>query len=382
MTPTLCNLGKVAAASLLLMATPVLCQSPTLGIGSPAPALQVKWIKGEPVSSFDNGKIYILEFWATWCGPCRAAMPHLSELARANSGKVVVVGVNVFERGSKDKAYESHYPAVKAFVDKMGNDMDYRVAMDLNDRPMAKQWMAAAGQEGIPASFVVKDGRILWVGHPGGLDKVLEEIKKGTYDLTGNAQKLKQDAEERRVSNQFLDKLEADLNAAMAAKDYKKALALLESGSPRLDPSSTFVYRFMKISTLLKFDVPKALAAAHEASEKESSVGAMLAVALLHSEEELPLEAYPWCQEQVENLVKKPGPPNPIAYHLIALCKAKKQDFSGAVASEEKALEIAKAALAAGEQKERVTAETVLEYQAALEKYKASVTPEIKPNAR
>src|SRR5262245_48165741 len=72
---------------------------PTLTIGDKAPALAIeKWVKGTPVESFQNGKVYVVEFWATWCSPCVAGMPHLTELQKKFKAK----GVTVIGCTSKD----------------------------------------------------------------------------------------------------------------------------------------------------------------------------------------------------------------------------------------------------------------------------------------
>ncbi|WP_197231712.1 TlpA family protein disulfide reductase [Novipirellula artificiosorum] len=65
-----------------------------LGIGDPSPSLHLaKWIKGEPVESTLSGKVHVVEFWATWCGPCRAGMPHISALQSEFSDEVAFIGV-------------------------------------------------------------------------------------------------------------------------------------------------------------------------------------------------------------------------------------------------------------------------------------------------
>src|SRR6476661_706165 len=71
-----------------------------LNLGDAAPPLVVsRWVKGEKFETFEPGKTYVVEFWATWCGPCRASIPHLTELARKyKDAGVRVVGVDVWEQ--------------------------------------------------------------------------------------------------------------------------------------------------------------------------------------------------------------------------------------------------------------------------------------------
>ncbi len=151
-------------------------ETPRLAVGDAAPEFKAsEWIKGAPVEALDPAKTHVVEFWATWCGPCVTAIPHVTELAR-RFPETVFIGMNVWEKGKRDK--------VARFVADMGDQMDYAVALDTDDGHMAEAWMAAAGQNGIPASFVVHEGRIAWMGHPmAGLGQVLEEIAAGTFDM-------------------------------------------------------------------------------------------------------------------------------------------------------------------------------------------------------
>ena len=163
---------------LLLLPLSTLLAAASLGaeLGDPAPALDIKeWIKGGPVDlAAGKGKtVHVVEFWATWCGPCRTSIPHLTELQKRFKDKgVVFIGV------SNEKS-----DVVKKFVTKMGDKMDYAVAID--GGKTSEGYMEAFNINGIPHAFVVdKDGRIVWQGHPmAGLDTTLEKVVNGKYDL-------------------------------------------------------------------------------------------------------------------------------------------------------------------------------------------------------
>lgn len=153
----------------------------TLTAGDPAPQLHCgEWIQGTPVTEFAKDRAYLIEFWATWCGPCVAEIPHLNALHLKFKDKgLVVIGQNV--EGTDQTP-------VQAFVTKMADAMTYPVALDRTSGSekgaMRHSWLDAAGLNTIPAAFLVgKDARIAWLGHPHELtEKMIEEVLAGTVD--------------------------------------------------------------------------------------------------------------------------------------------------------------------------------------------------------
>jgi thiol-disulfide isomerase/thioredoxin len=215
----------------LFLSVPCIAQEKKLlTVGDPAPEIQYsKWIKGVPFKPNQKDMVYVYEFWATWCGPCIAAMPHLSDLARKYKGKAQVVGVNVFEK-TKDQPYESAMPAVEQFVNGSGTRMDYNVIMDNNAQHMGNNWLFAAGQKGIPSTIVIKNGIIQWIGHPIKLDGPLDSLVNGTFDLAGykGTYIKKQQASNQR--NEQMDRIFKAVKDANNAKDFNQLAKVIEAG--------------------------------------------------------------------------------------------------------------------------------------------------------
>jgi thiol-disulfide isomerase/thioredoxin len=207
-------------------------EMPKLMVGDKAPAITVaKWVKGEQVTGFEKGKTYVVEFWATWCGPCKMSIPHLTELQKANPD-VKFIGVSVWE---KDQA------EIEPFVkDEMGTKMEYTVAADdvpalpadlkagtrdaqkfyIDNGKMSKSWMSASSSNGIPTAFVVNgEGKVAWIGHPmTGLEEAVAEVKSGKQDLAAAAAKYR----ETKVAENYAK--EAQARAAEPLKRMSKAM--------------------------------------------------------------------------------------------------------------------------------------------------------------
>lgn len=199
-----------------------------IGPGSAVPSLSVKtWYKGNAVTEFEKDKTYVVEFWATWCGPCIQSIPHITELAKKNSD-VTFIGVSIWE-DDKDSN-------VKNFIDKMGEKMDYNVGYSGNKTGMSQTWMEAAGQNGIPTAFIIKNNEIQWIGHPMSMEKPLEEVKAGTFKLAEFKKSFDKEAAVARAQ-MAIRKEQGSITTLIKAGKYadaKKKMAEFETKNPTL----------------------------------------------------------------------------------------------------------------------------------------------------
>lgn len=124
--------------------------------GKSAPAMNVaQWLNGAPKL---DGRLVVVDFFASWCGPCMNAVPHMSDLASRHESDVVVVGISDEQAGNlRTGLGRAGYPV---------NSFKYPIGVDPNAR-MKKGF----GVTAIPHVAVVSaDGIVRWQGHPMQLD--------------------------------------------------------------------------------------------------------------------------------------------------------------------------------------------------------------------
>lgn len=197
-----------------------------LDIGDKAPSIEAEtWINGDAVNPAEpDGKTtYVVEFWATWCSPCKRTIPHLNKLQDTYRDRgVVMVGVTA----------EPEETVRKFFKEKLA--IEYLVALAPN-REAQQAWME--GVPGIPHAFLVDtNGIVVWSGHPmDGLDAVLDQVLAGSYDLEAA----------RRVSQQ-----EARMQKLLMEGKMAEALEQLDELIAS-DPRNSNYYR-MKMAILMQ----------------------------------------------------------------------------------------------------------------------------------
>jgi thiol-disulfide isomerase/thioredoxin len=149
-----------SVALILPMTSGLMARTEKSMVGQPLPKLSVQWLEKKPDT---EGKPMIVEFWATWCPPCRESIPHLNEIyAKYKDKGLQVVGITD-ENRAKIIKFEKDVP------------IEYPVGLDVGGK-----YSKPFGIQGIPHAVLVdKSGKVVWEGHPMSLkDSQIEEILK------------------------------------------------------------------------------------------------------------------------------------------------------------------------------------------------------------
>jgi thiol-disulfide isomerase/thioredoxin len=316
--------------------------APQLKIGDPAPSLKVaKWFKGQPIEKLEPGSVCVVEFWATWCAPCKKNIPHLTELAKKFDGKARIIGVSIWEAEKTD--HDKRLAKVAKFVEEMGDQMDYFVAADDNDGSMAKNWMEAAEEGGIPTAFIIgKDGKIAWIGHPwDGMDEKLAQTLAGTLDtkaVQAAAVARQKDKDTKAQVREWLKPV-SDLQAARKPQEAIAALDKVISEHLEL-AAKTGYFRY---KLLLEYDESAAYRQARKLLEGESkdNAGALYGIARdltdppgrKTKDPELALAV-------TQRLCELSHSSNPSHLSTLAEAYFGKGDFAKAIETEEKAIKL------------------------------------------
>lgn len=224
--------------------TPAAAPPPTLGIGDPAPPLKTAgWSTGTALEGMQPGQVYVVEFWATWCGPCRVSMPHLSQLQQSYGEKATFVGVTREDPETVEKFLEQEQSPGKTWREVV----QYRLALD-DAGFMNTAYMRAANQNGIPTAFIVgRDQRIEWIGHPMRMDEPLAKVVANEWDRDAAIVEFRKE--------QAANQLTSELNTLVRTKDWDAALSKLDQAVELgIDPARVLSLRIAVLRLAERFE--------------------------------------------------------------------------------------------------------------------------------
>jgi thiol-disulfide isomerase/thioredoxin len=206
--------ASLLSAITLSLALPALAHAEAK-VGDPI-QFQFKAVDGTPISTTAlRGKLIVVDFWATWCGPCMEMVPHMVELNQKYAGKgLQIVGISLDQdRAAMLKTIKEKGMVWPEYFDGTGWD---------------NKFWKAYGADGIPFTILVgPDGKALYAGYPAaGLDQAIEKAFKETPPVMVDP-KIVADA------NESLARIESDIKSG----DTKSAIKQMAKIPPaaRLD---------------------------------------------------------------------------------------------------------------------------------------------------
>ncbi len=241
------RIATIASAALALSIAgvcPAGDDDKTLTIGDKAPGIDIThWLKGEKIDEFEKDKIYVLEFWATWCPPCISAMPHLSELQEKYLDyDVTFIGVSDEPLQTVVEFLFKEYKGDS----KIHNDRTQYTLTTDPDESVMKDFFRAAGRTGIPCTFIIgKSGLIEYIGHPMMMDKALEAVVHDEWDREAFKVGYEEEMKPARIQSK--------ISQAISDENWDKALGHFDE-MLKLDPDNlnARMYKFDMLLTKMK----------------------------------------------------------------------------------------------------------------------------------
>ena len=174
-----------------------------IDIGDPAPPLTgVDWIRESKSTGTDHWRL--VELWATWCGPCVASIPHLTELQQRHADVLDVIGIS-----NEDRA------TVEPFVAERGDEIGY--AMGVVPEETYAAWKADTA--GVPQAYLIDpQGVIRWMGHPLQSADPIAQAIAGTLDYDATKARIDlESALKRAYLSREVEAIQSAANALLAA---------------------------------------------------------------------------------------------------------------------------------------------------------------------
>lgn len=230
-----------------------------------APALTVsEWFDTPPVAIEAEG-VVIVELWATWCGPCIDAMPHLSALAEHYEGQVAVAAIS----DERERVVSRFLSRREAFSFSAGVDPSGATT---------QRFKAIDQAGGIPRTYIVEDGEVVWSGHPMEIDPVIATVVSGQW--------TPEHAERYRMLPELLESYFSDVSSGKTSQAATTGAKIAAYGELYPGILNNFSWIILTEVADSSRDVSLALAAAEKACEQEPENAAYLdtlAVALHQS---------------------------------------------------------------------------------------------------
>jgi len=241
-----------ATMAALLLAGTVGAARPSVGSEAPEVRAEV-WlnVRGPTTLAELRGNVVVVEFWATWCPPCRKSIPYINSLAEKWGDK----GLTVLSLTREDRV------TVERFFRRHDLKVNYTIGCESDS-------LTAYGARGIPQAFVIDPkGLVVWVGHPlSGLGEAVEKalVSAGApttapvtdpndAELSAAAQALRQ-AEYAKALGILEDVLKSPGDDARAQRASELMAEALEAGGARLDEaqSSLEARKYVEAAELLR----------------------------------------------------------------------------------------------------------------------------------